>query len=343
MAAQGYFGLDIGTSTIKAVQLERATSALKIVGAGIASCEAKKIFSESDIDREDLARIIAKLLSSSSITTDKVVSALPESQIFTRVIEMPLLNEKELASAIQWEAEQYIPIPVSDVVLDFQVLSRPQKEEANAKMEVLLVAAPKALVEKHIALLSSAGLEPQALDTEVMAMTRTLTDKTSPPTAIVSLGAYTTDICITHLGTLALTRSIASGGEAMTKSISEELSFDHDQAEEYKKTYGLLPDQLEGKIAQTIKPVFDIIISEVKKLILAYESKKERDQVKRVLIVGGGAKTPGVIEHLAEELGIEVAIGDPWFFLEKGPHITKDLLDNRPIFTVATGLALKKL
>lgn len=343
MAAQEYFGLDIGTSIIKAVQLERTASSLKIAAAGSASTLGKKIFSEAEADREELAGIIRKLLVSSGISTNKVVTALPESQIFTRVIEMPALNEKELSSAIQWEAEQYIPIPRSEVILDFQILSRPTKNEEGQKMEVLLVAAPKLLVEKHVNLLKSAGLESMAIDTEVMSMTRALTDKVSPATAIVSLGAYTTDICVAHLGTLSQTRSISSGGEAMTKAISDELSFDHDQAEEYKKTYGLLPDQLEGKIAETVKPVFEIIVSEVKKLILAYESKKGQDQVKRILLVGGGAKLPGVIEFLAEELGVEVAVGDPWFFLEKGPHITKDQMDNRPIYAVATGLALKRL
>lgn len=343
MAAQGYFGLDIGTSTIKVVQLEKTPSALRIVSAGFASSEGKKIFSEADLDRDELAKIIDKLIGASGISSNKVVSALPESQIFTRVIEMPFLNEKELSSAIQWEAEQYIPIPRAEVVLDFQVLSAPVKKEQTAKMEVLLVAAPKMLVEKHLTLLKNAGLESVAIDTEVMAMTRTLTDKVSPPTAVVSLGAYTTDIFITQLGTLSLTRSISSGGEAMTKAISEELSFDRDQSEEYKKTYGLLPDQLEGKIAHTIKPVFDIVISEIKKLILSYESKKGQDQVRRLLLVGGGSKMPGVVEFLAEEIDLEVVVGDPWFFLEKGPRISKELMDNRPIFAVATGLALKKV
>jgi len=341
MAAQDCFGLDVGTSSIKAVQVKKEGPVVKLVTAGYIAAPTKKILSESTVDQESVAQVISKLTSTLKISTKNVISALPESQIFTRVIEMPILNDKELASAIKWEAEQYIPVPLTEVNLAWQVLQRPVKIEPGAQMEVLLIAAPKALVEKHIKILKMAGLNPVSLETEVVATTRALVDKMSPTTMIISIGAYTTDICIAKMGVLASTRSIATGGEALTKAIAEDLGFDHAQAEEYKKTYGLLENELEGKIMATIKPVFDIIVGEAKKSILAYESKKSGDQVKRVILSGGGGKLPGAIEHLVSELGIEVQLGDPWFFLEKGPYISKQLLEDRPLFAVATGLALK--
>jgi len=343
MAAQEYFGLDVGTSSIKAVQVKREGVVTKLVTAGYIDVPTKKILSESSVDQESVAQAISKLISTLKINTKNVVSALPESQIFTRVIEMPILNDRELASAIKWEAEQYIPVPLTDVNLAWQVLLRPVKIEAGLKMEVLLIAAPKVLVEKHVRILRLAGLNPLNLETEVVAVTRALVDKMSPTTAVISIGAYTTDICIASKGVLAFTRSIATGGEALTKAISEDLGFDHAQPEEYKKTYGLLENELEGKIMTTIKPVFEVIVGEVKKAILAYESKKTDDQIKRIVLSGGGGMLPGAVEYLVSEFGMEVQLGDPWFFLEKGPYISKQLLENRPLFTVATGLALKQI
>jgi type IV pilus assembly protein PilM len=343
MAAQDFFGLDVGTSSIKAVQVKREGIVSKLVTAGYIVAPIKKVLSESAVDQESIASAISKLISSLKISTSNVVSALPESQIFTRVIEMPILNDRELASAIKWEAEQYIPVPLTEVNLAWQVLSRPVKVEAGAKMEVLLIAAPKVLVEKHVKILKMAGLNPVGLETEVVAAVRALVDKASPTTVVISIGAYTTDICIARMGILSSTRSIATGGEALTKAIAEDLGFDQAQAEEYKKTYGLLENELEGKIMATIKPVFEVIVGEIKKAILAYESKKSGDQVKRVILSGGGGKLPGAIEYLVSEFGLEVQLGDPWFFLEKGPYISKQLLEDRPLFAIATGLALRKI
>ncbi|OGD86190.1 hypothetical protein A2Z23_03175, partial [Candidatus Curtissbacteria bacterium RBG_16_39_7] len=322
MAAQDFFGLDVGTSSIKAVQVRKDGLVSKLVTAGYIAVPSKRVLSESSVDQESVAGAISKLVSSLKISTGNVVTALPESQIFTRVIEMPILNDRELASAIKWEAEQYIPVPLTEVNLAWQVLLRPVKVEAESKMEVLLIAAPKVLVEKHVRILKMAGLNPVGLETEVVAATRALVDKASPTTAIILIGAYSTDICIAKMGILSSTRSIATGGEALTKAIAQDLGFDQAQAEEYKKTYGLLENELEGKIMATIKPVFEIIAGEVKKAILTYESKKSGEQVKRIILGGGGGKLPGAIEYLVSEFGMEVQLGDPWFFLEKGAYIS---------------------
>jgi len=221
MAAQEYFGLDVGTSSIKAVQVKKEGIVAKLVTAGYIAAPTKKVLSESAVDQESVAAAISRLISSLKISTGNVISALPESQIFTRVIEMPILNDRELASAIKWEAEQYIPVPLTEVNLAWRVLSRPVKIEAGAKMEILLIAAPKVLVEKHVKILKMAGLNPVGLETEVVAMTRALVDKASPTTVIVSIGAYTTDICIARMGILSSTRSIATGGEALSKAIAD--------------------------------------------------------------------------------------------------------------------------
>lgn len=337
-----FFGLDIGTAQIKAVQVKKTGNTLVLTAAGMTASPSKGILSEALSDQETLAAHLSKFIASSKITTANCVSALPESQIFTRVIPMPILNDKELASAIRWEAEQYIPVPLTEVNLAWQVLARPVKVTPDAKMDVLLIAAPKVLVEKHLKVLKLSGLKPIGLETEVLAMTRCLVWKASPTTLLISIGAYTTDIFITKAATLLSTRSIATGGEAFTRAIVEELGFERDQAEEYKKNYGLLEDQLEGKIAAILRPVFEILVGEIKKVVGQFESKSH-EKIHSAILTGGGAAMPGIIEYLAQELDLEVTSGDPWARLEKSAEIPKSVLGERLYFAVATGLALKNI
>ena len=341
MAAQDFFGLDIGTSSIKVVQIASSGSTKRLVAVGLVPSPARGMLSESQVDQEAIANAIKKLVSDAGIKTSNVASALAESQIFTRVIEMPVLTDRELNSAIRYEAEQYIPVPVSEVSLAWKVLYRPLEATSEAKMDVLLIAAPLSLVEKHTRVLKLANLKPVALETEIVAMTRALVDPNSPTSLVVSTGAFTTDICIVRNGILSFTRSISTGGDALTRAIATELDFEQPQAEEYKKTYGLLEDQLESKILATLKPVFEIIVSEVKKSMLNFQTKSKGDPVKRVILAGGGAKLPGITTYLASELGLEVAVGDPWYQIAKESMVDKRLAEDRAVFAVSTGLAIR--
>jgi type IV pilus assembly protein PilM len=209
-------------------------------------------------------------------------------------------------------------------------------------MQVLLIAAPLSLVEKHMSILAKANLKPLSMETENLAIVRALVDRNSPTSLILSLGAFTTDICIAKSGVLVSTRSIATAGSSMTRAIAAELNFELAQAEEYKKTYGLLEDQLDGKVFAAIRPVFEIIVGEVKKSMTLYQSKFTDDLVKQVIVAGGGANLPGVAIYLTRALGLEVQIGDPWFNLIKDNKLAQNA-EARPVYTLATGLAKKEL
>lgn len=341
MAAQFFFGLDIGTSAIKVVWLDKTSQNFKLLAASSIASPARGMLTESPVDQEAIAQAIKKVCHDARISTNKVVSALPESQIFTRVIEMPVLTDKELASAIRWEADQYLPVPVNEVSLAWQVLTKPEKISANSRMQVLLIAAPLSLVEKHMSVLTQAGLKPLSLETENMAIVRALVDKNSPTSLILSLGAFTTDICIAKSGILVSTRSIATAGNSLSRAIASELNFEVAQAEEYKKTYGLLEDQLDGKVFGAIRPVFEIIVGEIKKTMAVYQTKFADDPVKQVIVAGGGANLPGVAIYLTRALGLEVQIGDPWFNLVQNEKESQ-AAEVRPVYTVATGLAKKE-
>ncbi len=164
----------------------------------------------------------------------------------------------------------------------------------------------------------------------------------APTTLFVQLGASSTDLAVVSKGMILLTRSIATGGISLTRSIAQYLNFEIAQAEEYKRVYGLLEEQLEGKIYQALKPLADLIIAEAGRVIQAFQAKYVQNPVKRVVLTGGGAKLPGLVVYFAHSLGLEVQEADPWCSVEKDKDLEPKLQAEGSVYTVAVGLAMRE-
>lgn len=347
MTEMDFVGLDLGSHTIKAVQLKKEKDAEHcLVDFGFAPAPALALSSDSEIDFAAYSKALGQFFQDNKFTTRNVVAALPESQIFTRVIEMPLLSEKELDNAMKWEAEQYIPVPLKEVSLDYQVLERFEESGRKKVMQVLLVAAPLTLVKKYLKILEEAKLNSLGLETETIAAARSLvgTDPKGPTSLVTNIGAATTDISIVSRGKIRFTRSISTGGEAFARAVAEDLGFEMERAEEYKRNYGLEEELLEGKVMRSIKPIFDVVVSEITRSISYYASYQPRDKIERVILGGGTASLPGILVYLAAALNIEVQLGDPWKMVAVSKDQNrKQMEDIGPSFAVAVGLALKEL
>lgn len=342
MAARLPLGLDIGSHTVKLIELQAKDKGYWLSAAGVAPTPPRGLASDAQADQEAVSVAIKKLILDTKATIRQVNTSLPESQIFTRVIEMPPLTETELGSAIKWEAEQYVPMPLTEVKMDFAILSTPRKGE-EGKMEVLLVAAPLVLIGKYKKILEMAGLEAVSLEPEIIAISRSLVGEQKTPSLVINLGAATTDLSIVRNGAITFTRSIASGGEALARAVAKEMGFELSQAEEYKRTYGLEEDKLEGKILAAVKPIFDTVIEEIKRAMVFYQGKHPDDPIKIVSLCGGTAKLPGLVVYLAQNLGIETQIGNPWANVGFNPKIFPKLNEEGPTFAVASGLAMKEI
>jgi type IV pilus assembly protein PilM len=344
MANKNFFGLDIGNSSIKLVHLQKDNQGSKLLAYGLAPTPGNGMTSEADFDKEAIVEVIKRLVKETRVNTNQVITSLPESQIFTRVIDMPPMSDKELSSAIKYEAEQYIPRPLAEVSLRWQILNKGEKEK-NQKMEILLVAAPLNVIEKYSNIVMKADLKPIAMETDLLAQARSLVGNNpySPTTMIVSIGSINTDLSIIKAGQVSYTRSILSGGNTLTRAIASDLSLENEQAEQYKRTYGLLEDQVEGKVMNAIKPTFEVIVNEIKKANAFYQTKNPSDQVKRLVLTGGTAKLPGLLLFFANALGVEVQVGDPWFNIKKDPNIETQLTEDAPLYSVAVGLGLKEI
>lgn len=337
------FGLDIGTQSIKIIQLEKhADGNFSILAAGITPTPGSGMSSDADQDIQAVAQTVTKLLNDTKASTHRVNITLPESLVFTRLVRFPYLNDKELESAIAWQSEPHIPIPVSEASIDYQVVRRVMpKDGEGGYVDVLLVAAPKHLVEKYVRMAALARLHVVSIESELLAITRALSPDQN--TVLVDIGLSSTKIGVSMKDQLVLSRSLNTAGRVLTRAVAQGLGVTVKQGEEYKKTYGLLPDQLEGNVRNVLEPPIRIIVDEIKKTIQYYKSDIQSDDnepISQILVTGGTAGLPDIIPFLTEAIGLEVGVGDPFARMIKDERVTQSFTNYAPLYTVAVGAAL---
>lgn len=340
-----YFGLDIGSYYIKGVELSPTKAGTyDLVSFGVLPSPVNLTVTNSSNDVKAVAKTVRELVSTYHLA-DQVVLTLPEGQLFSFVIDFPRMSEKELAKSLQWEAEQYIPMPLEEVNLAYQIIHTPG-EEKEKTMEVAIVAAPKELVKTYLAVVEAAGLRILAIENQTSAVVRSLATggEKMPTTLYISLGASSTDFSIVRTGAVRFTRSIPTGGSVMSRSVAEHLGFEINQAEEYKKAHGLMEGVLEDKVKAALEPVITIILTEIRRAITFYTSRFYPDSIKRVVLFGGSCQLPGLLTHLATHLDLEFEIANSARLVtypERVRHLRDQFLSLSPITTVATGLAMK--
>lgn len=334
-----FFGLDIGSHSIKLVQLQRKEGGIALTSFAKEDSPAQILKSEAEADERALSETLREVKKRAGIKTDDVVVSLPESKLFTSVVEFPQMNEKELASALEYEAEKNLPVSAEEATYDFNIVSH---DNGNGKMDVLLVAAPNTLLDRYLEILEAAKLHVLALEPEVVAYARALVKKDdAAPTLITSIGSSTTDLIVVEGGKIRFTRSVSTGGRALGRALTQAFGFSEEQAESYKRNYGLADDELEGKISDALRPVFRVIVEEMEKSLDFYHSRKETGDVKRIILSGGSAHLPGVVVYLAKQFDIEVQLGNPWEGITIGDDFdAKELEEGSGSLAVAVGLAL---
>jgi type IV pilus assembly protein PilM len=334
-------GLDIGSKTIKIVELVKEGAGYRLRGSGIAGHKGET--PEHSVDPKSdaaLSEAIKKLHKAAKISSREINLALPEPSVFTRTIKFPPLTDAEIASAVKWEAEQYIPIPANEAIIQHAIIERNDKSTPPQTI-VLLVAAPRVLVEKYVKVVQAAGLSVVGVETEAMAMARAL----SPAQGVallVDFGAKSTDIAIAKNSSLCFSRTIPTAGEAFTRAVAQNLGIAYQQAEEYKRAYGLAGSELEGKVKSAIDPIFGVVTDEIKKAIHFYQTEEGGDAPSSVILSGGTAGMPQAISLLTQKLGLEVAIANPFAKIILDPAVAKSIAPYAPLYSIAIGLALRE-
>lgn len=344
-----YFSLDIGSYAIKFAKADGHGSHAKIKALGSIYNSVGQVLPTDGHQLEQLAVLIKNGVKEFGLSGQNCHLALPSTQAYMSIVSMPLLNNNELASAIQWEAEQHIPVNLTEVNFEYDVIYRPDAKSSESQMTVFMIGAPKTVVNRYVELLELAGVEPIGLEPDLIALMRAYVQTKDQPTNGVptgatlycNFGALTSSFIIVNQGHLQITHTATIGSLALTRALEKGLGLDPSRSEEYKRTYGLNADQLEGKVRQVLVPIFESFIVEIRKTLQYYISKSPSDNsVSRIVVSGGGANLPGLASHLAQILSMEVVIGDPFanFQVDSKLKLPEDVAS----YAVAVGLATKE-
>lgn len=351
---KSYLGIDIGTASIKVVELAAGSGHIpRLVTYGRAEYtgDTTKVDAERDIQR--IVATLKAICQQAHTTSKKVAAALPTFAVFSSVITLPTMSEKELAAAIRWEARKFVPLPLEEMILDWKYLGEPftvQNNEPSAgatkvktHIRVLLTAAPQNLVKKYLTIFRQSDLELLSLETEAFALERSLVGGSHEIIMIVDLGAVTTDICIIENGIPILNRSIDVGGLTITKAIANSLNIDIKRAEQFKRDIGLnTGSAAAGGIPTTIENTISPVINEIKYNFSLYQSQSNRP-IEKIILTGGSSFLPMLPEYLENLFQIKVYIGDPWARVSYPVELKPVLDEIGPQFASAIGLAMRQL
>lgn len=348
------FGLDINDSSLKIVKLQKKGKSFVLTSFNEVKI-APNVIKDGEIkDEPALVKTIKSACENTKgkkLDTKHVIASLPEEKSFLQVIQMPKMSKEELELAVPLEAENYIPMPINEAYLDFQVIS-PIKDYLN-NLEVLIVATPKKIVDSYVSCFKKVGLVPIALESESQAIARALVKKeaTSSFLILIDFGENNTNFIVFSGNSLRFTSSIPISSQLLTEAISESLKVDFDEAEKMKIEYGLTDGKPKGapaeKVSRIITPILEDLVEQIKKYLNFYRDHSSYEyllpdgKTGKILLCGGGAELKGMTDFMSKSLGIPVELGDPLVnFLSKKPNniIKKNLIS----FTTAIGLALRR-
>ncbi|KUK76310.1 MAG: Type IV pilus assembly protein PilM [candidate division WS6 bacterium 34_10] len=334
-----HVGIDFGTHSVKAVELGNISTNPKLVNFGSQTTPQGVINSEDKKDQKQLADVVKKLYSDSKIKNTSIVVALPEFSVFTRFLEFPGVKTEELKDAVFYEAKQYIPVPIEEVRMSYVPIGF---NEAKNAPRVLLVAAPLKTIESYIKVTEMAGLEVVAIETESVALGRAMYRATQQKHVVMlDFGANSTDMSIMMEGYLVFSQSISIGSDALTQAIVNKFNFEYNQAEEYKRNYGITPNVLENKIYNVLSPILESIVLEVNRGIEFYKNKTLSSAPTEFFLTGDGALLPGLADFLSKALHANATIANPWSNIQIDRKFQDIISKSGPSYSVAIGLALK--
>ncbi|APG25405.1 type IV pilus assembly protein PilM [Syntrophotalea acetylenica] len=338
-------GVDIGSHSIKLVQLRREKSGWHLVNLGMAQLPPETIVDNTIMDSGAVVECLRNLAESQGLKTKNVASAVSGNSVIIRKIKMPTMTEVEAEAAIEWEAEQYIPFEIAEVNLDFQILGPDSQDPSN--MDVVLVAAKKDFVNEYVAVFDEAGFSPLIMDIDCFALENAYQanyDQDEEVVALVNVGASSMNINILKNGTSVFTRDIQIGGNTFNQEIQKKLGLTGLEAEKVKLGASL-PDVDSADIDNVLKETMDHLSQEIQRSLDFYSATSSDDRIQRVYLSGGVAKTAGCVESLQQRLGVDVELLDPF----RQIHVDEKHFDMEfihavsPFFALGVGLATRRL
>lgn len=337
------FGLDIGHGSLKVMQVDQKSrnsdKGAHLVGYGSIEFDPAAI-QKGIVEKPDVvAAAVLKLFKhhlTGDITTRRVAVTLPAYRTYSRSIQMPRLSSKEANESVMLEMEQYIPVPIDELYVDYTIVN-----QTSELMNVFAVAVPRNIVDSYITLMQILGLEPVLVETTMGAAVRLFsTDRHSDlVSVIIDFGSESSDVSIFDASIL-VTGTVGSGGNTFTQRIKEKLNVTDAEAHLIKTKYGLNLSKKQDQIKQALEPELNTIVKEIKRMSRYYEERFGTTKpISQVITIGGGSNMPGLTDYLVNALRMPVRTYDPWHRLHHN-SLQPPSHAERSMYSTVTGLCL---
>jgi len=337
-------GIDLGSTSIKVVELQKGKSVPSLVTYGYLEKAA------GDIERgganelqEKSIESLKKLCQRAAVTTNLAVTAIPNFSVFSSIINLPVIANKELKEAVINQAKKIIPLPYDDIVLDWKILDKIKiidKVNNQGKLEnyrILINVVAKNLVKKYLEIFEKAGLQLSSLETESFALSRSLVGNDPSTIMIIDFSAVSTDVVIVEKCAPIFNRSIDVGGLTLTRALAENFKIDFKKAEQFKRDLAMSEDD---KVPNVIKNSLQSVIDEIKYSLNIFEGQNNK-KIEKIVLSGGSAYLLKLSDYFSKELDRKVFVSNPWKRISYPAELEPALLEVAPRFSVAIGLALK--
>lgn len=342
-------GLDIGSYAVRAAELSLGGNQPVLERFAQVTLPPGAVRGGEVVDTGAVAAAVRRLWSEGGFKSKRVVLGVANQRVVVRQAEMPAMSEADLESALRFEAQELIPIPIEDAILDFQIVGDTVTPEGEPRMRVLLAAAQREMVRTHLAAVEGAGLGAAAVDVIPFALVRALTlgapmfDTDGSAEAIVCIGGGVTNVVVHEQGVPRFVRVLLVGGDDITDAISRDLDVDVDTAEDLKRrvTTGSA-DEAVARTSQIVSSRLAPLVEEIRGSIDYYLAQSQSSPISRVLVTGGASRTAGLMERLQSQLGGRVEPGHPLAGIRLGPVGLSEsqLAELEPLLSVPVGLAL---
>ncbi len=345
-----YLGVDIGTTSIKIAEVRRGDKLPRIENYSILESQSSLARANTALQTstlklfdEEVTEFLKMAVSSLKTQTRVAVASLPSFSAFTTILTFPQMSAGDLQKSITYEARQYIPLPISEVALDWSKVGEYKDDKGFTYQQILLVSVPQEQIKKYQAIFAKAGLSLTALEVESLSLGRAVTGSDATPTFIVDIGSRSTAIAFIEGGQLKFSAQSDFAGASLTQALASSLNINPVRAEELKKEHGILGTGPNYELSTIMIPFLDGIISEVKRAEFNYHAQfPGAPKAERILLSGGGANLLGIEKYMERQFGIPTLKASPFSKFEYRPEMQPLVPELNPLLAVALGLALKE-
>lgn len=341
--------VDIGTTSIKAVELKAGKQGPQISNYGVLEssgylARANQALQSSNLKifEADIVQLLKTLVHQMGATTNQAVASLPPFSVFTTILDFPKMDPKEIAKAMVYQAKQYVPLPLSEVALDWLQVGEYQDDKGFDHQKIMLISVPQEQIKKYQRIFGAAGLSLKALEIESLSVARVFGDDPTP-SIVIDIGSRSTNIVFLENGQFIFSGQSDFGGASLTQALASSLGINPLRAEELKKERGIVGTGPNYELSTIMLPFLDAILNEVKKVqFLCQEQLPMARKTERVILAGGGANLLGIEKYFEREFGVPVVKAAPFLKFEHPSEIEPFIPELNPIMSVALGLGMKE-